>query len=136
MPKLYFYDTGLACSLLSIKDTKELTSSHFYGQLFETFIISELLKNRLNKAEEPELYYISENHGKEIDCLIQDGSDCVIGIEIKAGSTVNDDYFSGIKYWRKQAKNIISSAYIIYNGKEKQKREFADVIPWNDVTGI
>ncbi|MFH1074519.1 MAG: ATP-binding protein [Candidatus Firestonebacteria bacterium] len=136
IPKLYFYDTGLACSLLGIKNIKELISSHFYGQLFETFIISEVLKNRLNKAEDPDLYFIRENHGKEIDCLIQEGSDHVIGVEIKAGFTVNEDYFSGIKYWKEQSNNLISSAYVIYNGDEAQKRKYAEVIPWNRVAGI
>jgi len=136
MPKLYFYDTGLACSLLGIREPGELASSHFYGQLFETFIISEILKNRLNRAEQPDLYFIRENHGKEIDCLIQDGPGHVTGVEVKAGFTVNDDYFSGIKYWKERTKNLISSAYVVYNGTEAQKRKYAEVLPWDRVMGI
>ncbi|MEI6846019.1 MAG: ATP-binding protein [Candidatus Firestonebacteria bacterium] len=136
MPKLYFYDTGIVCSLLGIRDEKELVSSHFYGQIFETFIISELLKNRINRAEEPNMYFMRESHGKEIDCVIQSGPEHVTGVEIKAGTTVNDDYFSGIKYWKEQTTDFISSAYVVYNGSEGQKRKYAQVVPWGKVTDL
>lgn len=43
-PKLYFYDTGLACHLLGIKDTKTLTISPLKGSLLENLILSEFQK--------------------------------------------------------------------------------------------
>jgi len=53
MPKLYFYDTGLACSLLGIKEKEQLPLHFAYGSLFENFIINEIIKHTLNKGEIP-----------------------------------------------------------------------------------
>jgi len=47
-PKLYFFDTGLACSLLNIEHEKQLETFYLRGNLFENFVFSELLKMRFN----------------------------------------------------------------------------------------
>lgn len=38
MPKLYFYDTGLACSLLGLHNITEFSLNPYYGALFENLI--------------------------------------------------------------------------------------------------
>ncbi|MEM7657458.1 MAG: ATP-binding protein, partial [Bacteroidota bacterium] len=43
-PKLYFYDTGLACYLLGIRSAQELANHYAKGALFENFVIVEMLK--------------------------------------------------------------------------------------------
>jgi uncharacterized protein len=48
-PKLYFYDTGLACALLNLKSVDELNSHFAKGTLFENFILNEVMKNQLNR---------------------------------------------------------------------------------------
>jgi predicted AAA+ superfamily ATPase len=54
-PKLYFFDTGLACSLLRIDSPEALSSSHFYGALFESLIISDFYKQYCNAGLRPSL---------------------------------------------------------------------------------
>ena len=53
MPKLYFYDTGLVAWLLGIRTMEQMITHPLRGSLFETFIISELVKSKLNKGEKP-----------------------------------------------------------------------------------
>ena len=94
-PKIYFYDTGLACYLLGLE--KEKVSSYYqYGSLFENFIINEIMKSYTNRGERPSLYFWRESNGTEIDLLIPKG-DTLIPIEIKSSQTLRMDFLKNIK---------------------------------------
>lgn len=129
MPKIYFYDTGLLCSLLGITNREDLNYHYLKGDIFESFIISDILKNRYNKGLESNIYYLRDKTGNEIDLLL-DFSKGLIPIEIKSGQTINSDYFKGINYTQKTLGDHILRSYIIYNGQSKQKRTNLDIIPW------
>ena len=75
MPKLYFYDTGLACSLLSIAKTSQLSLHPMRGSIFENFVMAELIKERLNKNAPLNLYFWRDNTGNEMDVVIDEGAD-------------------------------------------------------------
>ena len=132
-PKLYFYDTGLACSLLGIKKEEDIELHWAKGALFENLIISDLMKNYYNRAEIPPLYYWRDNTGNEIDCLIDEGNKIKI-IEIKSSSTINTDFFKGLNYYKKL--NDSSIPYLIYSGNQNQIRKEATVIKWDDTENI
>jgi predicted AAA+ superfamily ATPase len=135
MPKLYFYDTGLACSLLGIRNKSQLSTHYLKGALFESFILSEMFKDRFNQGREPGYYYWRDKVGHEIDCIAET-SGGVRPIEIKSGSTVTDDYFSGLKYWAKLTGQAGKNSYVIYNGAEDQKRTLANVVSWKNMSRI
>src|SRR5205085_11189452 len=126
-PKLYFYDTGLACSLLGIKQPDELALSTFRGPLFENLIISDLFKQYFNKGTTPPLYYWRDQNGLiEVDCSIDTAGE-LTPIEIKAGETIVDDFFSSLKKWNALADVDPDKGYIIYGGAEVQKRKNGNV---------
>jgi len=135
MPKLYFYDTGLACSLLGIRNKTQLNTHYLKGGLFESFILSEMVKDKFNRAIEPGYYYWRDKVGHEIDCITET-SGAVLPIEIKSGKTVTDDYFNGLKYWAKLTGQSGKNSYLIYNGDEDQKRTFANVVSWKNISRI
>jgi hypothetical protein len=66
-PKLYFYDTGLACSLLEIRSAEQVSSHFLRGGLFENMVVNEFIKNALNCGEEPELTFWRDKTGNEVD---------------------------------------------------------------------
>lgn len=68
-PKLYFHDTGLACSLLGLEHEDQLTSHYQRGALFENFAIVDILKQRLNKGLPSNLYFWRDKAGHEIDLV-------------------------------------------------------------------
>jgi len=135
MPKLYFYDTGLVCSLLGIQNEKQLATNYLKGGLFETLIISEIMKNSFNKGMVPDCYYWRDKTGHEIDCLIEKGNS-VIPIEIKSGKTITDDFFAGLKHWRKITGGGTSRPLVVYGGEENQKRTAGNVISWKRLDSI
>jgi len=129
-PKLYFYDTGLACSLLNMRSAENLALSPFRGPLFENFIIADLYKQFFNLGFRPALYFWRDKNGKiEVDGLIDLGNK-LIPLEIKSGETINSDFFTGIKNWSEMANVNPEDAYIIYAGSSHQSRSAGTVISW------
>lgn len=129
MPKLYFCDTGLVCSLLGITKIEQLSLHPLKGSLFENYIIGELIKDRYNKNIPFDLYFWRDNTGNEMDVVIDKGTH-LYPIEIKAGKTVTSDYFKNLQFWKKITGSDEGS--IIYAGDMLQKRSNGiNVIPWN-----
>ena len=71
-PKLYFLDTGLLCYLLGIRSTEQLAHHPLRGAIVETFVASELIKNRYNAAQEPSIGFFRDSAGHEIDFVVDD----------------------------------------------------------------
>lgn len=71
-PKIYFMDTGLACYLTGYVNSKTLEISAYNGAIFETYIISEIVKSYTNNGKDPRvrLYYYRDTNQKEIDLLV------------------------------------------------------------------
>ena len=114
-PKLYFLDTGLACSLLGIRKDPELQNSHFRGALFENFVLLEILKQKYNTGSQALLYYWKENNGLEIDLLIDNGKK-IVQVEIKAAQTFDNSYFKNIIHWNKIIGN--KGGIVVYDGEK------------------
>ena len=119
MPKLYFYDTGLASALMGIQNSQQIDLHPFKGALFENMIIVDFLKRRFNKAKTNNLYFWRDNMGKEIDLLINSGEG-IIPVEIKSGQTVINNFFKGVLYWNKLTQK--KGGYVVYGGDQIQKR--------------
>ena len=131
-PKLYFYDTGLACWLLKIGNSDQVAEHYLKGSLFESLIISELHKYFYNKAKDPSVYFWRDSHGHEIDCLLDFGTK-LIPIEIKAGKNIQQNYFEGLQFWADLAGIEPSQGYVIYAGQEAEKRSRGTIVPWQRV---
>ncbi len=89
-PKIYFMDTGLACYLTGYVSSETLQRSAYSGQIFETYVISEIVKSYTNNQRDPRkhLYYYRDNNGVEIDLLIID-EDNIYPVEIKKGANID-----------------------------------------------
>lgn len=134
--KLYFYDTGVVCSLLGIKEAKDLELSPFRGHLFECFIIADFFKQYYNKGTVAPLYFWRDKNGLiEIDCLVDTGG-TLTPIKIKSGTTIVSDFFTGLDKWNDLAQTDPQKSYIIYGGKDEQKRSKGTVIGWQAAGNI
>jgi hypothetical protein len=134
MPKLYFYDTGLACTLLGIQNAEQLDFNPYKGALFENFAISEIIKTRFNKAKPHHLYFWRDNTGHEIDVILERPNN-LYPIEIKSGKTITSAFFSGLNFWNKISGE--SCGAVVYGGNNYQKRSNeVEVIPWNKIQTI
>ncbi len=118
-PKLYFTDTGLACSLLGIRTEKELGVSHFRGSLFENYVIMEMLKKKYNQDSNSQLYYWRDNKGVEVDLLVDTGNR-LLPVEIKSAQTFQEDHLHSMNQWNGFSGN--KGGLLLYDGTQEFKK--------------
>lgn len=134
-PKIYFYDTGLVCSLVGIDSADQVKTYHSKGALFENLIITELIKGRLHHGGVPRFYFWQNKTKQEIDLII-DHPDGPIPHEIKSGMTMNESYFTNLKYWRKVSGDITGPLNVIYGGETNLKTEFGNFVSWRSLKDL
>jgi len=128
-PKLYFYDTGLACALLGISAPSQLITHSSRGALFENYVINELIKDRFNKGLRSNLFYWRDVSGHEIDVVLDHGS-TAYAVELKSGMTIVPDFYKGLLFWQELTK--YNKTYIVYGGEDVQTRgNGIEMIPWH-----
>lgn len=129
-PKLYFYDTGIACSLLGIQSVQTLALSPFRGHLFECLMISDIYKQYFNLGYRPSAYFWRDQNGRiEVDCII-DRAGKLIPIELKSGETIASSFFDSLIAWDEISGTSPEENYIIYGGTLHQNRSKGTVLPW------
>ena len=131
-PKLYFYDVGLLSWLLGIRTRDQLTVHPLRGQIFETMVIAELVKSYFNQGEKPPLYFWRDSNGNEVDIIAVAGN-CLRPLEIKAGQTLNRDFFSSLNHWLKLAGKRAVSPALIYAGEQEFQRAGVDILNWRHI---
>lgn len=129
MPKLYFYDTSLACHLLRITSFHAVYDHYLKGALFESMIISDLLKRRYHHCLPPNISFWRDKTGNEVDCILEEDGK-IVPLEIKSSSSINPEMFQGIFHWSKLSHTSLEEGKIIYAGQEEQKRKQGHVLSW------
>ena len=130
-PKLYFTDTGLACSLLGIRSENEVSTSHFRGALFENYVVSELLKHKFNTGSPVNLYYWRDSLGVEIDILLDTGQ-TLYPIEIKASETFQESHLKPMQQW--QRISGITRGLLLYDGEQEfDRQDSVNVRNWRSI---
>ncbi|WP_457572337.1 ATP-binding protein [Desulfovulcanus sp.] len=94
-PKFYVTDSGLLCHILNIHNTSDLINSRYKGNIFETFIFSELLKHISYSNMLIQFFFYRTHDKREIDFILQSG-DKKVAIEVKAAQSVTKNDFSHI----------------------------------------
>ena len=135
MPKLHFYDTGLVCWLLGIRSPEQLQTHPLRGAIFETWVVSEFVKQQINQGETTRaLSFYRDQNGLEVDLLIQDPPHITI-IEAKSTATASSSLLASINRVRKHfsESSYAFSAMVIYGGDKPQYRKNARIIPWREL---
>ncbi|MFQ5661354.1 MAG: ATP-binding protein [Gammaproteobacteria bacterium] len=126
-PKLYFYDVGLAAHLLGLENELHVSRDPLRGHLFENMVVMEALKYRLHRGRRSNLHFYRDSNGNEVDLLLNYGTE-LFPVEVKAGMTVNKDYFKGIHAFAR-VFDLPFGAGLIYGGEERQQRQDIVVRP-------
>lgn len=129
-PKVYFYDTGLLCFLLGVKNIEMLNQHYAKGAIFENLIITEILKNNLNDSKGEKIYFWRDHSQNELNVIIENGID-IEAIEIKSGKTIQPSFFKGLDYFKKINPN--ASLKLIYGGETSQNRTHYKVVTINNL---
>ena len=133
--KLYFFDTGLLCSLLDIQTPVQLNSHYLRGNIFESFIISEYIKMCYHAGLVPNAFFWRDSTGHEIDLLLEEGEN-LKAIEIKSGETIHSNFFKGLEYFGNLSKTENKNRFLIYGGLKNYQRTMAKVLSWKNYDEI
>lgn len=133
-PKLYFYDVGLAATLMGIDKEIITKKRDIYGALFENMIIVDLMKNFNAQGMHNTLTFFRDINQKEIDLIIESG-DKIIPIEIKASETIQNKFFETLTWFQEQTGNT-ATPLVIYGGDQMQKRTNSAVVPWSKLDSV
>ena len=131
-PKLYFLDVGLAAWLLGVRDAASMVVHAQRGALFETMVISEILKHEFNAGRTGELYFWRDSAGNEVDLLLPAG-ERQQPVEIKSGSTFSPDWLAPARRWAALAGDEALPPIIVFGGSGRYEREGCRVVGWRDL---
>ena len=134
MPKLHFYDSGLVCWLLGIREAAQLRSHPLRGAIFETWVVSEVLKHRTNRGETRGLSFYRDRDAAEVDLVIEH-PDRLELVEVKSSETASSSLFKGVRRVRAHLESDSKrcDSLVVYGGSEAQRRSEADLVPWAEV---
>ena len=114
-PKVYFCDTGLACSLLGIETSGQLAFDKMRGHLFENLVVTEMLKRRLNEGKEANLYFYRDSNQNEVDILVSNPSS-MDAIEVKSAMTYSPSFEKVLKKVADWVNVPVDKRMIVYAG--------------------
>ncbi len=131
MPKLHFYDTGLACWLLGIRTPEQLRSHPLRGAIFETWVVSEVLKHRVNRGESGGLSFYRDRDGAEVDLVIERSPQITL-VEAKSAETASSSLFAGARRVRRHLDDASRECdvVVVYGGDRTQRRTDGRLTPW------
>lgn len=132
MPKLHFYDTGLVCWLLGIREPEQLRAHPLRGAIFESWVVSEVVKARTNRGERGGVYFYRDQNGVEADLLIESAGRLRI-VEVKAGQTLAGDVAAAAYRVRAAlGERADERSVVVFAGDEGQTRSDLRVVAWQN----
>jgi predicted AAA+ superfamily ATPase len=133
MPKLHFHDTGLACWLLGIRTAAQLRAHPLRGAIFETWVVSEIVKHRANRGEHGGVFFYRDQHGTEADMVVESTSGRIV-VEAKAGQTPASDMFGPARRIKSALEaDAPCRTVVAYGGQDRQARREALLLPWDEI---
>jgi predicted AAA+ superfamily ATPase len=132
-PKLVFCDVGLMGYLLGIEHARQVQTHPLRGAMFETLVIGELLKMRLNAVRDPHLTHYRDSSGREIDVILQTPSG-PLPIEIKSAMSVAADAFAGLDYYGGLLGR--QRGVLVYGGDESYEHRGYQVLSFRHISRL
>ena len=130
-PKLYFIDVGLACYLLGITESSQLSFHPLRGELFETMVVAEHFKRLANHCDHSQMNYYRDSNRNEIDLVVQGVASTKL-CEIKSGAAFSSGWTNVMDRLAGVFGNNVCKE-VVYGGDVSHHRAFGNVWSWRDV---
>lgn len=130
-PKLHWLDSGVACYLLGIRTPEELRLHPLRGAIFESWVVSELMKTHHNVGQQPKLSFYRDSHGLEIDILIEHGFG-LTGVEVKSGATVPFEAFAPLSAVAGLLPEL-EGRIVLHGGQDSWTTEAGEALSYREI---
>lgn len=114
-PKVYFTDTGLLCSLAGLRDPEHAMHGPMAGAIFETAVLSELVKQAWNRGEEARIWFWRTTAGVEVDFVVE-REQRLTPIECKTSTTPRHEFARGIEVLRAELPHKTETGLVVHPG--------------------
>lgn len=129
--KFYFFDCGIQRALAGTLAVKLVPQTSYYGEMFETFVINEILKAR-DYAEKDDIFsYLSTHDGSEIDLLIERANKVIFLIEIKSSNSVSEKNVKTLSLFKKDFQGA-RALCLCQETRARQLENGIEILPWQD----
>lgn len=135
MPKIIFMDSGLACYLAGFTSAKELQISKESGNFFETYVVSEIIKQYENNGVPLNITHFRNKETEEIDVLIEKNM-TIYPIEIKKTSTPKREMLKNFDYLTKNGVKVGNGGIVCLCDKLIKVEENRNYIPVSSVINV
>jgi uncharacterized protein len=115
-PKLIFVDSGIATRLLSLDAHALRRPGAPFGPLLEAFVVSELARQLTWSEKLVDLYHYRDQNRSEVDAVLENRRHQVVGIEVKAASTVRAEDFAGLRRLAERLGDDLLVGIVLYTG--------------------
>ena len=113
----------------SVENATALATHAMRGAVFETWVIAEVLKHRLNQGLSPDIYFWRDSHGVEIDLLFEHNN-LMHAVEIKSGTTFSHDWLKGCQKFQRYAASRYGQSTVVYAGENSFETQAINVKSW------
>lgn len=135
-PKLHFWDSGLLCFLLGIREPAQLYTHPLRGAVFESWVVSEVQKELIARGVQHRALYFRDQKGHEVDLLVELGARS-LGIECKAGATFPSDAFAELELFAAAARQdpLLGELMpaVVYGGNDSHRRSDGAAVAWSGI---
>jgi predicted AAA+ superfamily ATPase len=116
-PRIYLNDTGLLCQLLGFDAQYLALNRQPLGSILENFVIMELMKQSIWSKASVRLYHYRTHTGQEVDIILEKGIN-IVGIEVKAASTITQEDFKGLRHLSDELGKNFHRGIVLYTGNQ------------------
>lgn len=116
-PKVAFVDAGLAAHMVGADAASLLRPGGFLGPLMEGFVLAELSRQLTWSAGYVELFHYRTKDKVEVDAVLENRRGDVVGLEVKAASTVRDEDFRGLRHLAGRVGDSMVAGIVLYTGE-------------------
>ena len=115
--KLHAGDTGVACALLGTSADELWADRELYGQMLETFVYGELLRQASGHGRPIRFHHLRDRDGAEVDLVMERSGRGLVGVEVKAAATVRGKDFSGLHKLQEAVRDRMAAGVVLYDGE-------------------
>jgi predicted AAA+ superfamily ATPase len=115
-PKVFFSDVGTLCHLTGLKDPEHAATGPMGGAIFETAVLTEVIKTIIHRGQEPQVYFWRTAAGAEVDIVVAE-ADRLIPLEVKLSATPRPAMARNITTFQKDLQDRAVPGYVIHPGE-------------------
>jgi predicted AAA+ superfamily ATPase len=115
-PKVYLNDTALQLFLLNMDEEKLRKDPYLFGNVLESFVVLELLKQISWNDKSIQIYHYRDYSHSEVDIILEGPGGNLVAIEIKSSETISKNDFKGLKAFQEVAGEKFIQGILLYAG--------------------